>query len=74
MATKDNDNNWGIFLQHMQAMEQRLVAQILSVKSDVRRVESKVDLALVQIGNLDERLDDLEVVQMPRLKKAVGMK
>ncbi len=70
----------GDFTAQMQAMEQRIMMKF--EKIDVRfdeinarlsQLERKVELLSVQIGNLDERLDDLEVVQIPMLKKAVGI-
>ena len=85
MAKKDNDITPAVLLQHIQAMEKRFVVRMEDVrtelKADVRAVgervvlvEKKVDLARVQIGNIDERLDDVEVVQVPMLKKAVRMR
>lgn len=89
MSPKDDDITWAIVLQHMQGMEQRLSERIdgtrtelkgdinslrTELKGDLNRIERKVDIALVQIGNLDQRLDDIEVVQVPKLKKAVGMR
>lgn len=74
--------------EQMRRMEQRLQKQIVAVRTDLigeikmNRVEIlgvKRDLARVegnlsmQIGNIDIRLDDLEVVQVPVLKKAVGI-
>lgn len=84
----DQDITLAILLQHMQTMEQRLQKQILAVRTDltveIRKNREEIlgvkrDLARVegnlsmQIGNLDERIDDLEVVQVPMLKKAVGI-
>ena len=78
-----------VLLTHMQGMEQRLTEKIEGVETRLNGkidgvetrlekridgVERKVDMALIQIGNIDERLDDLEVVQVPKLKKAVGMR
>lgn len=89
MSIKDDDITLAMVMQHMQAMEGRLGAKIDDVrtelkselsgvkselKSDIHRVERKVDLALMQIGNIDARVDDIEVVQVPKLEKAVGMK
>lgn len=50
-----------------------LKSDISRVEANLNRVERKVDLTLVQIGNLDARLDDIEVVQVPKLRKAVGI-
>ncbi len=52
----------------------RLETRVNGLETKLVRVEAKVDLALVQIGNIDERLDDVEVVQLPKVKKAVGIK
>jgi hypothetical protein len=40
----------------------------------IDRLERKVDFIGVQIGSLDERLDDLEVVQLPAIRKKVGIR
>lgn len=37
------------------------------------RMENDIAWIKVGVGNIDKRLDDLEVVQVPTLKKAVGM-
>lgn len=69
----------------MQGMEQRLTAQIDAVRMDLKNdihlldvrlqtVEQKVNVISAQIENMDHRLDDLEVVEVPKLKKAVGMR
>lgn len=85
MAEQEND---GITLQmifdHMRGMEQRLRREfrdaLSGVKSEMNEMnrrfnslEGKVDLLFVQMGNIDERLDDIEVVQLPAIKQAVGM-
>lgn len=72
----------------MHGMEKRiqmeLKQEIGSVRSDLVKVETRLNARLdrmenditwikVSAGNIDKRLDDLEVVQVPRLKKAVGM-
>ncbi len=78
MSPKDDDITWAIVLQHMQGMEQRLVERIDGVEIKVDRLAVKVDqnhaILSTQIANMDARLDDLEVVQVPKLKKAVGMR
>ncbi len=70
----------GDFSMQMQTMEQRIMKKF--DKMDLRfdeinarlgKLERKVELLSVQIGNVDERLDDLEVVQVPMLQKAVGI-
>lgn len=68
-------------LEHMHGMEERLRAEIngvrVELKGDIREVKNeirRVEAVLSnQISNIDARLDDLEVVQVPKLKKAVGM-
>lgn len=85
MNPKDNDITPAILLQHMQGMEQRIMTRIdgLEAKHDnlevkVDRIEAKVDRnhsqTMVALDNIDSRLDDIEVVQVPAIKKAVGMK
>ncbi|GEM_PF-699222 len=44
-----------------------------AIDARLSKLERKVELLSVQIGNLDERLDDLEVVKVPMLQKAVGI-
>ena len=72
----------GRIMQNMQGMELRLRDEF---RSGLSRLESKVDRnhdivmrnhaqTTLQIDNVDSRLDDLEVVQVPKLKKAVGMR
>jgi len=77
MVTNNDGVTPAVLLQHMQGMEEWLIVRIddakTELKGDIRRVETKVDMALVQIGNIDERLDDLEVVKVSSLKKAVGI-
>ena len=77
MSPKDDGITSAIILQHMQAMEQRIMEKFSKVDDRFDRLEQKVDrnhvILSTQIANLDERLDDLEVVQVPGLKKAVGI-
>jgi hypothetical protein len=63
-----------MIFEHMLAMDQRLTHRIDGLSTDIKRVERKVDIALVQIGNIDERLDHLEVVELPKIRKAVGIR
>ena len=78
-----------ILLEHMQNMQGVLTKAIRDVREEIRdvrtdlggridRLEKKVDqnhaILSMQISNLDERLDDLEIVQVPTIKKAVGIK
>lgn len=85
MPQDDQDITLHTVLQHMQGMEQRLTAQIDAVRMDLKNdihlldvrlqtVEQKVNVISAQIENMDHRLDDLEVVKVPKLKKAVGMR
>ena len=88
MTFRDEDITPAVLLRHMQGMEQRLGAKIESLRSelkgDIWRVETslgkrmdglekKVDLISVQIANIDERLDVIEVVQLPMIKKHIGL-
>lgn len=74
-----------MLLDHMQSMEYRLKQEIGSVRSDmakmgthlnarIDRVERDIAWIKVSIGNIDKRLDTIEVVQVPRLEKAIGMR
>ncbi len=75
-------------LEHMRAMETRIMrhmdARFVSVCGEfnkgfqsiderLERLERKVDLLFVQVGNIDERLDDIEVVQLPQIRQKVGV-
>ena len=55
-----------------------LEVKIDSLEVKVDNLEVKVDRnhaqTMVAFDNMDARLDDLEVVQVPKLKKAVGMR
>ena len=70
----DTDITLRDVITHMQGMEQRLSREIASVRLDLTALEVKVDrgfaLIQMQLHNIDERLDDIEVVQIPTLKKA----
>lgn len=78
-----------VLLDHMRGMERRLHSGINNVrtelkeemqglrtelKDDIQRLERKVNIISVQVADIDARLDDLEVVQMPKVKKAIGMR
>lgn len=82
MSPQDNDITPAMLLQHMQGMEKRLREDFSStilasedrLKSDFsRKLEATETNVIRQIDAIDERLDDLEVVQVPKLKKAVGI-
>ena len=78
MSQNDDGVTLAILLRHMQGMERRLTERIDGVEQKVDRLETKVDRhhaqTMVAFNNIDDRLDDLEVVQVPKLKKAVGMR
>lgn len=71
-----------VLLDHMRGMEGRLHTEIKEVRLDLRSTEARlidridrVERNLtVQIEGLDHRLDDIEVSQIPKLKKAVGIR
>ncbi|MFA5799656.1 MAG: hypothetical protein WC840_01715 [Candidatus Peribacteraceae bacterium] len=81
MSPKNDDITLKTILEHMRGMEERLRTEISGVrtelKGDIREVKNeirRVEAVLSnQISNIDARLDDIEVVQVPKLKKAVGM-
>lgn len=89
MSTKDDDITPAVLLQHMQGMEGRLRDEfrsgLQSLEDKVDRnheearrnhEEARRNHAIVMTGldNIDGRLDDIEVVQVPKLKKAVGIR
>lgn len=85
----DGDITPLILLRHMQTMEGRLLEQIGAVrndlsdfKQDVKRrfdaLNTKVDrhhtILSMQINNINERLDDMEVGEIPKIKQRIGMR
>lgn len=83
MSSNDNDITPAILLRHMQAMEGRMrtdfsnaiLASEDRLRTDFsRKIEATERNIIRQIDAVDGRLDDLEVVEVPALKKAVGMK
>lgn len=76
MTNSDNDGiTLRTILEHMRGMENRLQAQISSVKTELAALNAKVDhnhaMLTLQLDNIDKRLDDIEVVQVPKLKNAI---
>jgi hypothetical protein len=74
-----------VLLDHMRGMENRLKTELKreigSVRTDlshlttrIDRVERDITWIKVSVDNIDKRLDTIEVVQVPRLEKAVGMR
>ena len=61
----------------IQEVEKKLTTRIDAVDNKLTKrmdvLERKIDFISVQIGNIDKRLDDVEVIQIPKLKKAVGI-
>lgn len=89
MSTKDDGVTPAVLLQHMQGMETRLSERISGVESTLSSRLDRVEQGLAdlkttvdrnhiqttaQIDMLDKRLDDIECVQVPTLKKAVGIR
>ena len=73
-----------MLLRHMQAMEERIMLKFEAVdrrfvdmdaKFTLRfdDVDRQLMLLAAQIDNLDKRLDDIEVVQLPNIKKFIKM-
>ena len=71
-------NMQGVLTKEIREVRTDLGGRIDRLENKVDRLEKKVDqnhaILSMQISNLDERLDDLEVVQVPTIKKAVGIK
>ncbi|MDD4287619.1 MAG: hypothetical protein PHO20_06220 [Candidatus Peribacteraceae bacterium] len=61
-------------MDRMESRMDRMEGNIDHLKENMRRMDRKVDLISTQVTNIDARLDDLEVVQVPKLKKAVSMR
>ncbi|MDD5103188.1 MAG: hypothetical protein PHX93_02190 [Candidatus Peribacteraceae bacterium] len=84
-STDDRGITPAVFLDHMRGMEQRLMREIGGIRADLTKVDSRLtsrmdrmenDIAWIKVsvGNIDKRLDDLEVVQVPKLKRIVGIR
>ena len=73
-----NDITLQTVLRHMQAMESRMMERFDAIDTRFDRLEAKVDRnhaqLTFQIDAIDRRLDEVEVTEVPALKKAVGMK
>jgi flagellar capping protein FliD len=78
-----------LVMQHLQHMNQTMIGEFKGVRGSIAALDRKIDSVDqkltrridslhrkfdTQISNMDERLDDLEIVQIPRLKKAVGIR
>ncbi len=89
MEKKPRRITLAVLLSQMQGMKYELVQRIDGVKHDlsqrmdgmekrlgsrIDRLERKTDLISVQIENMDARLDDIEVFEIPKFKKAVGIR
>ena len=85
---KDDDITPKVLLDHMRAMEDRIMKEIQGIRVDVQsidqrlcrveicldRVEKKLTLISTQIQNIDERLDVIEIEELPRRVVAVEAK
>ena len=82
---QDNDITIPMIMNYMVSMEGRMMGKMNEGFAKVDRrfeevdrrfddVDRRLNLISVQIGNIDERLDDVEVVQLPKIKKAIGIK
>ncbi len=78
MAWNDSDITPAILLQHMQGMKHELKQDIHGLAKRMDRLEEKVDRGFahlnVRISNIDERLDDIEVGELPRIRKKLKMR
>jgi predicted nucleic acid-binding Zn-ribbon protein len=68
----------------MQGMQQALMREIQRVDGKVGALTKKVDaneeraqqrhaLVMVSLDNIDERLEQIEIGELPKIKQAVGM-
>ncbi len=73
---QNGDITVAMLLQHMQDMEGRIISRFDHTDARIAKLETKVDhnhlIVTTQLDNIDARLDDIEVVQVPALKKAVA--
>ncbi len=88
----DQDITPAILLRHMQGMEQRMLQKIEQVRAELLTgiqtlrkdtqeslevLRRQISLLSTQIGNMDPRLDEMEIVLLPRRvavrEEAVGI-
>lgn len=80
----EDDISLRTVLDHMRGMENRVISKFdtLELKVDKNHAEAQRNhheeqrnhlQAMSALDNIDSRLDDIEVVQVPAIKKAVGM-
>ncbi|MEI8230228.1 MAG: hypothetical protein WCG83_03740 [Candidatus Peregrinibacteria bacterium] len=69
----DNGITPSILLDHMRVMERRLSEQVDSFRKEVHahfnHMDRQINLLFIKSGNFYERLDDIEVVQLPKVRK-----
>lgn len=82
---EDKDITPAILLQHMRGMEKRLTdhmnvrfikvdERFVKVEARLESLENKTSLISMQIKNIDHRLDDIEVGDLPRIRKVLKMR
>mgnify|MGYP001595784984 CR=1 FL=1 len=85
MAWNDSDITPAVLLQHMQGMKYELKQDIHGLAKRMDRFEERMDQLehkvdrgfahlTVRIGNIDERLDEIEVGELPRIRKKLKMR
>lgn len=78
----DNDITPAIILEYLRAMEQRLRDELKKeIRKEITASEERTKNVILasearltlQIDGIDKRLDDIEVFQIPKLKKVTGI-
>ena len=77
----DNDITLQIVLEHMQNMQRVLMSEIGAVRTDLQRLERRVDRMETNLTNqidaIDKRLDAIEIENLPKrvrvLEAAAGI-
>ena len=84
MAAPSSDITPKILLEHMQGMQQALTREIQRVDGKVDVLAEKIDanegraeqrhaVVIAALDNIDERLDVIEIEELPKIKKTVGI-
>ena len=67
-----------MIFEHVQNLSQRMGDMEQSLRESINRVEKKVDRnhlqVMSQLDTIDSRLDHLEVVEMPKVKRTIGIR
>jgi hypothetical protein len=63
-----------VLLEHMQAMRHAIEMRMDRMEKRIDRLDGNVRLIFIQISNIDERLDEIELEELPRRVTALERK